>query len=52
MNLDVKQAHCQSPASPSTVQSFVKELEKPTIKKEILKMPHSTKKENEKNNNK
>jgi hypothetical protein len=31
------QAHCQSPASPSTIQSFVKELAKPTQEKLFLK---------------
>jgi hypothetical protein len=33
----ILQAHCQSPTSQSTNQSFVKELAKPTPKKEILK---------------
>lgn len=31
------QAHCQSPASHITVQSFVKELAKPTQEKMFLK---------------
>ncbi len=31
------QAHCQSPASPRSNQSFVKELAKPTHKKMFLK---------------
>ncbi len=29
----ILQAHCQSPASPGTDQSFVKELAKPTQEK-------------------
>ena len=35
--LNILQAHCQSPASPSTIQSFVKELAKPTQEKLFLK---------------
>ncbi len=35
--LNILQAHCQSPASPSTDQSFVKELAKPTQEKLFLK---------------
>ena len=31
------QAHCQSPASPRSDQSFVKELAKPTQEKLFLK---------------
>ena len=34
--LNILQAHCQSPASPSTIQSFVKELAKPTQEKLFL----------------
>ncbi len=33
----ILQAHCQSPASPRTDQSFVKELAKPTQDKIVLK---------------
>jgi hypothetical protein len=33
----ILQAHCQSPASPSTDQSFVKELAKPTQDKIVFK---------------
>jgi len=29
----ILQAHCQSPAKPSTAQGFVKELAKPTQEK-------------------
>ena len=35
--LNILQAHCQSPASPSTDQSFVKELAKPTQDKIVFK---------------
>ena len=35
--LNILQAHCQSPASPSTIQSFDKELAKPTQEKLFLK---------------
>jgi hypothetical protein len=35
--LNILQAHCQSPACPSTIQSFVKELAKPTQEKLFLK---------------
>jgi hypothetical protein len=42
------QAHCQSPTSQRTDQSFVKELAKPTQKKKkFKKMPHRTTKDNE-----
>ena len=34
---NILQAHCQSRTSPSTVQSFVKELAKPTQEKLFLK---------------
>jgi len=33
----ILQAHCQSPTSPSTNQSFVKELAKPTQDKIVFK---------------
>ena len=33
----ILQAHCQSPASPRSDQSFVKELAKPTQEKLFLK---------------
>ncbi|MEE1885340.1 hypothetical protein [Pedobacter flavus] len=36
-SLNILQAHCQSRTSPSTVQSFVKELAKPTQEKLFLK---------------
>ncbi len=36
-SLLILQAHCQSPARPSTDQSFVKELAKPTQTKLFLK---------------
>ena len=35
--LNILQAHCQSPASPRSVQSYVKELAKPTQEKLFLK---------------
>jgi hypothetical protein len=37
MSLPILQAHCQSPASPRTDQSFVKELAKPTQDKIVFK---------------
>jgi hypothetical protein len=49
----ILQAHCQSPASPSSDQSFVKELAKPKQeKKKFYKMPHRTTKNNENDSNK
>lgn len=33
----ILQAHCQSPSSPRTDQSFVKELAKPTQEKIVFK---------------
>jgi len=36
-SLRILQARCQSPASPSTDQSFVKELAKPTQDKIVFK---------------
>ena len=35
--LNILQAHCQSPESPSTIQSFIKELAKPTQEKLFIK---------------
>ena len=40
----ILQAHCQSHTSPSTDQSFVKELAKPTQRKIELKNPQRFKK--------
>jgi hypothetical protein len=37
LNPHVLQAHCQSRTSPSTDQSFVKELENPTQDKIVFK---------------
>jgi len=45
MNPSILQAHCQSRTSPSTDQSFVKELAKPTQEKIVLKkFPNPSKK--------
>lgn len=46
----ILQAHCQSPASLSTVQSFVKELAKPTQNKIVFKKFPAPSKKNKKRN--
>ena len=45
----ILQAHCQSPASPSKDQSFVKELAKPTQEKLLLKNFPTLKKNKKRN---
>jgi len=46
----ILQAHCQSHTSPSTVQSFVKELAKPTQDKIVFKKFPDPSKKNKKRN--
>jgi hypothetical protein len=43
------QAHCQSPPSQRTDQSFVKELAKPTQEKLFLKIFNASKKNKKRN---
>jgi hypothetical protein len=38
----ILQAHCQSPTSQRSIQSFVKELAKPTLTKRKRKHRHTT----------
>ena len=47
---NILQAHCQSRTSPSTVQSFVKELAKPTQDKIVFKNFPNPSKKNKKRN--